>query len=40
MFGKVTDGLDVVKKIGSVPTDASDKPRTPVTIESVTIEEK
>ena len=40
VFGKVTDGLDVVKKIGSVPTDASDKPRTPVTIEGITIEEK
>ena len=40
VFGKVTDGLDVVKKIGSVPTDANDKPRTPVTIEGVTIDEK
>ena len=40
VFGKVTDGLDVVKKIGSVPTDANDKPRTPVTIEGITIDEK
>jgi peptidyl-prolyl cis-trans isomerase A (cyclophilin A) len=37
VFGEVVDGLDVVKKIGVTPT-RSDRPVTPVTIESVKIE--
>ena len=40
VFGKVTKGLDVVQKIGKVQTDARDKPREPVVMKSVTIEEK
>jgi peptidyl-prolyl cis-trans isomerase B (cyclophilin B) len=40
VFGKVTEGLDVIDKIASAPTDARDKPVKPVTIKSVTIEEK
>ena len=36
VFGEVVDGLDVVKKIGVTPT-RSDKPVTPVVIESVKI---
>lgn len=36
-FGKVTKGLDVVKAIGKVPTDANDRPRSPVKMTKVTI---
>jgi peptidyl-prolyl cis-trans isomerase A (cyclophilin A) len=35
-FGKCNE-LDLVKKIARVPTDGSDKPQTPVTINKVTI---
>ena len=38
VFGAVTSGLDVVQKIGSVKTDRTDRPVTPVTITKVTIE--
>ena len=37
VFGKVTKGMDVVKKIGSVETDGRDKPVKDVVIEKVTI---
>lgn len=37
VFGKVVKGLDVVKKIGSVPTGPMDKPVDPVVIKTVTI---
>ena len=37
VFGKVTDGLDVVMKIGSVATGPMDKPKQPVVMEKVTI---
>jgi peptidyl-prolyl cis-trans isomerase A (cyclophilin A) len=41
VFGEVTDGLDVVKKIGATPTNKpGDRPIKPVTIEKVTIEKK
>jgi len=40
VFGKVISGLDVVEKIGSVPTDAQDRPKTPVVMNKVTIERK
>ena len=40
VFGKVIKGLDVVEKIGKVPTNAQDKPREPVVMKTVTIEEK
>src|SRR6266699_979824 len=32
VFGRVTEGMDVVDKISAVETDAGDKPREPVTI--------
>jgi cyclophilin family peptidyl-prolyl cis-trans isomerase len=38
VFGKVTKGLDVVKKIGSVKTDASDRPPEPVVINTLTVQ--
>lgn len=38
VFGKVTNGMEVVKKIGSVATGPMDRPRHDVVIESVTIE--
>ncbi len=37
VFGKVTDGMDVVREIGDVETDANDKPQEDVLLESVTI---
>lgn len=37
-FGKVYEGIEVVDKIASVPTDMRDKPLTPVFIESIIIE--
>jgi cyclophilin family peptidyl-prolyl cis-trans isomerase len=40
LFGKVTDGIDVVHKIAAVQTGAQDRPVQPVTITSVTITEK
>ena len=40
VFGEVIDGMDVVKKIGSTKTGASDRPVKPITIQSVTIERK
>jgi peptidyl-prolyl cis-trans isomerase B (cyclophilin B) len=39
-FGKVTEGLDVVDKIANTQTDGRDRPVKPVTIKSITIEEK
>lgn len=38
IFGAVTEGLDVVRQIGRVPTDRQDRPVTPVVINHVTIE--
>src|ERR687884_690411 len=35
VFGRVTNGMDVVDAIEKVETDARDKPREPVTIERV-----
>lgn len=37
VFGKVTTGQDVVKKIETTPTDADDRPRTPVKVVKVTV---
>jgi cyclophilin family peptidyl-prolyl cis-trans isomerase len=37
VFGKVTSGLDVVKKIGTTQTGAGDRPTTPVQVSSITI---
>jgi len=39
LFGKVVKGLDVVAQMEAVETDRSDRPRTDVVIESVTITE-
>ena len=41
VFGEVTGGMDVVKKIGSTATSKpGDRPLKPITIQSVTIEKK
>ncbi len=40
VFGEVVDGLDVVRIIGRTPVGAGDRPKTPVVIESVTIERR
>jgi peptidyl-prolyl cis-trans isomerase A (cyclophilin A) len=37
VFGEVVEGLDVVKKIGSVPTGRQDRPVKPVVMNHVTI---
>jgi len=37
VFGKVTKGMDIVKKIGDTPTGAMDRPRTDVVINSLEI---
>ncbi|MDD4320289.1 MAG: peptidylprolyl isomerase [Acidaminococcaceae bacterium] len=39
VFGKVIKGMDVVKKIGKVPTDSRDKPFDDVVIKTITIKE-
>jgi peptidyl-prolyl cis-trans isomerase B (cyclophilin B) len=38
VFGEVVEGMDVVKKIGAVPTGRQDRPVTPVTITKLTIQ--
>jgi cyclophilin family peptidyl-prolyl cis-trans isomerase len=38
IFGRVTDGLDVIDAIGATETDRSDKPLSEVKMEKVTIE--
>lgn len=38
IFGEVVEGQDVASKISNLPRDASDRPRTPVTINKVRIE--
>jgi len=40
VFGKIIHGMDVVSKIEMTPTDAGDRPSTPVKMLSVTIEER
>lgn len=37
-FGKVTDGIDVVDAIASVPTDPADRPMIPQTIKRIVVE--
>jgi len=39
-FGKVTEGLDVVDKIATTQTDDRDRPVKPMTIKTITIDEK
>jgi cyclophilin family peptidyl-prolyl cis-trans isomerase len=38
VFGEVSGGMDVVEKIEAVPVDGSDRPRDPVTVERVTLD--
>ena len=38
VFGKVTAGADVVKKIETTPTDGRDNPTTPVKMNKITVE--
>ena len=40
VFGAVTEGLDVVKKIGATAVDRQDRPTTPVVMKRVWIERK
>jgi peptidyl-prolyl cis-trans isomerase B (cyclophilin B) len=35
VFGRVSEGMDVVDEIESLPTDTNDRPREPVTIDRV-----
>lgn len=37
IFGQVYEGMDVVKKLAALPTDANDKPTEAATIETITI---
>ena len=39
VFGRVVQGMDVVQQIESTPTGAGDRPKTPVRVNSVTINE-
>jgi cyclophilin family peptidyl-prolyl cis-trans isomerase len=39
VFGKVTAGMDVVHKIEKTPTDGNDRPKTPVKMIKVTVNE-
>jgi len=39
VFGRVTEGIEVVHEIEATPTDAGDRPVTPVKVERITIEE-
>jgi cyclophilin family peptidyl-prolyl cis-trans isomerase len=39
VFGKVVSGMDVVQKIERTPTDGDDRPRTPVKMIKVTVQE-
>ena len=38
VFGKVIDGMDVLRKIESTPTDGDDRPRTPVRMNKITVQ--
>ncbi len=38
VFGKVVDGMDVVRRIGQVPIGPQDRPREAVVIETIAIE--
>ena len=39
VFGRVTEGMSVIETIGSVPTDANDRPVEDVRMESVTVQD-
>jgi len=38
VFGRVTEGMDVVKQIETTPTASGDRPKTPVQVVTITIE--
>ncbi|MFW5948854.1 MAG: peptidylprolyl isomerase [Halolamina sp.] len=38
VFGQVIDGMDVVRELGTVPTDRNDQPQVDATLESVEID--
>jgi peptidyl-prolyl cis-trans isomerase A (cyclophilin A) len=38
VFGEVVEGLDVVKRIGAIPTASQDRPAKPIVMNHVTIE--
>jgi peptidyl-prolyl cis-trans isomerase A (cyclophilin A) len=40
VFGEVTEGMDVVRKIGSTPTGAQDRPLKPIVIKTIKIERR
>jgi len=40
IFGKVVKGIEVVRKIGSTPTDPSDRPLQPIVMEKVAVLEE
>lgn len=40
IFGRVTEGQDVVDAIASTPTDGRDRPLSPVVMNNVTVEEQ
>ncbi len=39
VFAKIIEGMDVVKKIESTPTDGGDRPKTPIQVKHITIQE-
>ena len=39
VFGRIIDGLDVVRNIETTPTDGNDRPRTPVQMIRVTVQQ-
>jgi peptidyl-prolyl cis-trans isomerase B (cyclophilin B) len=39
VFGRVTDGMDVVDRLEGLPTDSRDRPQEPAGIESIAISE-
>jgi cyclophilin family peptidyl-prolyl cis-trans isomerase len=40
VFGRIIDGMDVVSKIEQTQTDGNDRPRTPVCVNQITIDEQ
>ena len=39
VFGKVTEGMDVVNQINNTPTGSNDRPKTPVKMIRISMEE-
>jgi cyclophilin family peptidyl-prolyl cis-trans isomerase len=40
VFGQIVEGMDVINKIQSMPTDAGDRPRTPIKVDKIEIVEQ